>query len=292
LRTFVSAVAVIIGLLLAAVAIPAMWVDQNIVQEDGFVRLASPLGKDPEFQRRLASAAVASFDPAGQIPDFLTDGMGPVLEAAAGSLTGSPGYPAAWEETLRKSHRLSFADPGTLPPEAAASTSLTLDVAPLLGLLTRQVSQATGVPLTPPTETLISIGHSSHRELIANLSAYAPVGYAMAVGSGIAFILALVAARRRWLIFLVAGVGGLFLAALWKLGSDFASTAVSGMPSGNSVAEVFQQQLLNASAASFGQWISVSFWTAGFLLLAGIVLAIFQGRRAGSRPEMTEAAYL
>ncbi|WP_458111523.1 hypothetical protein M1D88_14515 [Arthrobacter sp. R1-13] len=268
-----------IGLLLAAMAVPAMWVDQNIVQEDGFVRLASPLGKEPEFQRRLASAAVASFNPAGQIPDFMADGMAPVLEAAAGSLTGLPGYPAAWEETLRKSHRLSFTDPGSLPPEADASTSLTLDVAPLLGLLTRQLSETTGVPFNPPGETLINIGQSGHRELIANLSAYAPMGYAMAVGSGIAFVLALVAARRRWVIFLVAGVGGLFMAALWKLGSDLASAAVSAMPSGNSVAEVFQQELVNASAASFGQWITTSFWTGGFLLLAGIVLAIFPGRR-------------
>jgi hypothetical protein len=215
----------------------------------------------------------------------MADDMVPVLEAAAGSLTGLPGYPAAWEETLRKSHRLSFAEPGSLPPEASDSTSLTLDVAPLLGLLTQQVSEATGVPLNPPGQTLINIGQSGHRELTANLTAYAPMGYALAAGSGLAFILALVVARRRWLIFLVAGVGGLFLAALWKLGSDFASGAASAMPSGNAVAEVFQRELVNASAASFGQWINASFWTAGFLLLAGIVLAIFQGRRAGSRPE-------
>jgi hypothetical protein len=107
----------------------------------------------------------------------------------------------------------------------------------------------------------------------------------MAAGSGLAFVLALVAARRRWLLLLVAGVGGFFLAALWKLGSDLASAAVSAMPPGNSVAEVFQQELVSASAASFGQWISTSFWTAGFLLLAGIILAIFRGRRAGSGPE-------
>ena len=285
MRTFVSAMAVVIGLLLAAVAVPAMWVDQNVVQENGFVRLASPLGQDPEFQRRLASAAVASFNPAGQMPDFMADGMVPVLEAAESSLTGLPGYPAAWEETLRRSHRLSFAEPGSLPPEAAASTALTLDVAPLLGLLTQQVSEATGLPLDPPGETLINVGQSGHRELIANLTAYAPMGYAVAAGSGLAFVLALVAARRRWLIFLMAGVGGLFLAAIWKLGSDFASAAASALPSGNAVAEVFQKELVDASAASFGQWINTSFWTAGFLLVAGIVLAIFQGRRAGSRPD-------
>ena len=46
-RTFVSAVAVLIGLVLAAVAVPAMWVDRNIVQEDGFVAFTAPLGQGP-----------------------------------------------------------------------------------------------------------------------------------------------------------------------------------------------------------------------------------------------------
>ena len=67
-RTFVSAVAVLIGLVLAAVAVPAMWVDRNIVQEDGFVAFTAPLGKDPAFQERLAAAAVGSLG-ADRIPD-------------------------------------------------------------------------------------------------------------------------------------------------------------------------------------------------------------------------------
>ena len=68
MRTFVSAVAVLIGLAMAAVAVPAMWVDRNIVQEDGFVALTAPLGKDPAFQQRLAAAAVNSFS-SDQIPE-------------------------------------------------------------------------------------------------------------------------------------------------------------------------------------------------------------------------------
>ena len=138
-RTFVSAVAVLIGLVLAAVAVPAMWVDRNIVQEDGFVAFTAPLGKDPVFQERLAAAAVGSLG-AERIPAALAGLVTPVLESAARSLTSMPGYPEAWTETLRKSHRLNFADPASLPAEADGVTSLTLDLAPLVGL----VAQAGG----------------------------------------------------------------------------------------------------------------------------------------------------
>jgi hypothetical protein len=279
LRTFVSAVAVILGLMLAAVAVPAMWIDRNIVQEDGFVQLAAPLGKQPEFQQRLAAAAVSSFAPTEQMSQFLSDGVRPVLEAAATSLTGLPGYPAAWEETLRKSHRLSFSDPSTLPAEASASTSLTLDVAPLVGLLTRQISDATGLPLTAPEQTLIHIGQSGQRELLQNLAAYAPMGSAMAGVSALALLLALATARRRWLVLVVTGLGGLLLAALWNVGTNTAAAAASATPFNNPVAEIFKNELVTASSASFGQWIAMSFWVAGFLLLAGIVLGIFSRRR-------------
>jgi len=133
LRTFVSAVAVLIGLLMAAVAVPAMWVDQNIVQEEGFVALTAPLGKDPAFQQRLAAAAVDGLAASAGIPEAFTELARPVLDSAARSLTGLPGYPEAWAETLRRSHRLTFADPSTLPPEVDGTSSLTLDVRRLPG---------------------------------------------------------------------------------------------------------------------------------------------------------------
>ena len=155
LRTFVSAAAVLVGLLMAAVAVPAMWADRNIVQEDGFVALTAPLGKDPAFQQRLATAAVDSVASGANIPDFLTELARPVLDNAAQSLTGLPGYSDAWAETLRKSHRLTFADPSTLPPEADGTSSLTLDVAPLVGLVAKQVSAATTLPLEAPGQVLI-----------------------------------------------------------------------------------------------------------------------------------------
>ena len=163
-RTFVSAVAVLIGLVLAAVAVPAMWVDRNIVQEDGFVAFTAPLGKDPAFQERLAAASVGSLG-ADRIPAPLAGLVTPILESAAQSLTSMPGYPDAWTETLRKSHRLNFADPAAVPAEADGVTALTLDLAPLVGLVAKQVAEATTLPLEAPDQLLITIGPVSYTHL-------------------------------------------------------------------------------------------------------------------------------
>ncbi len=275
MRTFVSAAAVILGLLLAAVAVPAIWVDRNIVQEDGFVSLAAPLGKDSVFQQRLASAAVGSIDPTGQIPEPFAELVQPILDSAAKSLTSLPGYPAAWEETLRKSHRLNFTASGTAPSEAA--TSLTLDVAPLVGLLTQQISDATKVPLEAPEQTLIDIGQPSQRQLVDQVSAYAPMGYALAAGSAIALLLGLIAARRRWTVLVGAGAGALVLAAVWKLGADAAGLAVAGTASGNEVADIFKSEFVAASSDRFGQWILATLIAGAVLIVAGVIFRVVAG---------------
>lgn len=279
MRTFVSAAAVLIGLLLAAVAVPAVWVDRNIVREDGFVALAAPLGQDPVFQRRLAAAAVGSLGVEDRIPAALAQLAQPILDNAAQSLTGLPGYPDAWAETLRRSHRLTFADPSTLPAEADGATALTLDVAPLVGLVAKEVAAATRLPLTAPEQVLIHLGQSSQRQAVERVAAYAPMGYAVAAGAGIAFLLALVAARRRWSVLVGTGAGALVLAGAWKLASDAGAGALAGTSSGNEMADIFIRDFASTSTGSFGQWILAVAVAGGVLLVLGLLLRVVGGRR-------------
>ncbi len=283
LRTFVSAVAVVLGVLLSALAVPAIWLDRNVVQEDGFVALAAPLGQDAEFQQRLAAAAVGTID-TGSIPDALAALVKPVLEAAAGSLTGLPGYPAAWEETLRKSHRLSFAGPASVPVEPESPSSLTLDVAPLVVLATEELARTTGLPLTAPEETLVNVGEPEQRQLVERVSAYAPLGHSLAIGAGIALALALVSARRRWTVVFAVGLAALVLAGLWSAGSQLARDAVLGTASGNGLSDMFKDAFVAAASSSFQSWVGGAAITGGVLVVAGLVIRIASpGRRPPSR---------
>jgi hypothetical protein len=277
-RTFVSALATVLGVLLAAVAVPAIWLDRNVVQEDGFVRLAAPLGKNPEFQQQLAAAAVGTIDTSA-VPGFLSDLVQPVLEDAARSLTGLPEYPAAWEETLRKSHRLSFPEPTAEPEASEAVSSLTLDVAPLVTLGAEEISRATQLPLDPPGETLINVGQPEQREWTERLATYAPMGYLLAAGAAIALLLALVAARRRWTVLVSAGLGGLLLAGLWALGAQLASARALVTDTGNEVANIFRDEFVAAAHADFNGWTVTAAISGGVLLLLGIVAGIASRKR-------------
>jgi hypothetical protein len=278
-RTFVSAAATVLAVLLAAVAVPAIWLDRSIVQEQGFVELAAPLGRNPEFQQGLAAAAIGTIDTSA-VPGFLSDLVRPVLENAAASLTGLPGYPAAWEETLRKSHRLSFAGTGAGSPEAASASSLTLDVAPLVALGSEEISRATRLPLDPPEQTLINVGQPEHKEWTERLRTFAPAGYLLAGGSAVALLLALVAARRRWTVLVAAGVGALLLAALWTLGAQAGSAAVLATDSGNEVANMFRNEFVAAASSDFQTWTLAAAITGGVLVLVGIVAGLIPRKRA------------
>jgi hypothetical protein len=247
--------------------------------------LRSRGGEDEQsIQRRLATAAVNGIAFGDQqVPDALAAVVKPILQDAARSLTSMPGYSDAWAETLRKSHRLSFADPSTLPPDVSGTTSLTLDVAPLVGLVVKRISEASPVPLKAPTEVRIAIGQSDQRQLIERVSAYAPMGFAVAVGSAIAFILAFVAARRKWTVLAGIGAGSLVLAGVWKLGADTAATMVQGVGTGNDVAEIFKREFVAASTAGFGQWIVAAVAAGVLLLVSGLVLRVAGARRSAAK---------
>lgn len=278
MRTFVSAVATVLGVLLAAVAVPAIWLDHNIVREDGFVDLAAPLGKNSEFQQQLAGAAVGTIDTSA-VPGFLADLVQPVLEEAATSLAGRPGYPAAWEETLRKSHRLSFPQAGEETGASGSTSSLTLDVAPLVALGTEEISRNTRIPMDPPGETLITVGQPEQREWTERLATYAPMGYMLAAGAGIAFLLALVAAHRRRAVLMGAGLGGLLLAALWAAGAQLGSTAALATDTGNEVANLFRNEFVAAASSDFTGWTVVTAITGAVLLVLGSVAGIAARKR-------------
>jgi hypothetical protein len=280
-RTFVSAAATVLAVLLAAVAVPAIWLDRNVVQEQGFVELAAPLGTNSEFQEGLAVAAIGTIDTSA-VPGFLSDLVRPVLENVASTLSGLPGYPAAWEETLRRSHRLSFAVPGAGSAEAAPASSLTLDVAPMVALGTEEISRATRLPLDPPEQTLITVGQPEQKAWTERLSTYAPAGYVLAGGSVVALLLAFVAARRRWTVLAGAGIGALLLAALWAAGAQVGSAAVLAADSGNEVANMFRNEFVAASSAHFQTWIWAAAVTGAVLLLVGTVAGLIPRKRARS----------
>ncbi|MEV7660891.1 hypothetical protein [Paenarthrobacter sp. NPDC089316] len=278
LRTFVSVVGVVLAVLLTAVAVPTAWVDQNIVKEEGFVRIAGSLGNDSGFQSRLAAAAVGTFESSVDLPDPIQSLAADALRKATSGMQSWSDYPQAWEDTVRKSHKLNF---GTVnqPEEAGASTALVLDIGPMVKLIRDHFAEATKIRIDVPEQSLVSLGQPSHRQLVERVAAFAPLWWVPALGAVVSALLALVASRRRSLVMVFLGLGGLALAALWSAGADLAGGVVGNLDSANGVAELFKDEFLTAARTGFGQWVQIALVVSGAVLVVGIIAAVLSGRQ-------------
>jgi hypothetical protein len=291
LQSLVSAAAAAIALVLAAVAVPALWVDTNIVREDGFIALAAPLGEDSVFQERLAAASVAAVTPEAGLPaPFQTSGS-QFLMGAASKLSADPGYPEAWEETLRRSHRLNF--PGSATGESfpagatnnkGAPSSLTLDLTPLVTLLVQELSGSVGVSSQAPDEVLFDVGSPAQRQQLERAAVYTPLAWVPGAGAVVALGLSLVAARRRSAVAVWAGLGLMVVAGVWKLGIGPASSFALAEAGSNPIAELFTQAFLDSARADFERWILITVVGGAGLALTGVAgfAATLQRRRAAA----------
>ncbi|WP_434613986.1 hypothetical protein [Arthrobacter sp. A5] len=278
MRSFFAAIMVLLTLALTAVSVPAIWADRNVVQESGFVAMAAPLGSDAKFQKALADATAKTLSSQLKLDSGVLAFVQPIIESATHALSSDPGYPAAWTETLRRSHRLTVAATPSDGQQVSGRDRLTLDTAPLLGLVELKVAAGLGSQVTAPEQVLIEVGQPEQRSAIVKLATFAPLGYWLAGGALLALLLALVIARRRSTTILLAGIGLAVVAGLWKLAMDRVVETVLASTSGNDVAELFKQQFVMASIASFGQWIGIVLAGAGVLVVAGGLGRIFSRR--------------
>lgn len=270
MRTFGSAVLVILSMLLTAVALPAIWVDRNIVQEQGFVALAGPLGSDETFQTGLVSALANTAKAQVNLPQGLGDLAAGLIQKAATSVTTDPGYPQAWTQTLQQTHQANFNDSGT--------EGLVLDAAPLLKLVAARVSAdlPVYVPINTPSQVLISLGDPGLRHYIDVVSKVGQAGYWLAGAAVVLLLLGLVVARRRGTAALMAAVGLALVALLWKIAEMAVAGLIQRTPTGNQLAEHFSTQLTALAEVSVDRWILIAFIVAGSLFLVGILARVLE----------------
>ena len=141
------------------------------------------------------------------------------------------------------------------------------------------MADATTLPLEAPDQLLITIGQPDHRQVLDRVAAFAPMGYAVAVGALIAFALAFVAARRRWTVLVGIGLGTLVLAGAWKLAADAVAARGDRNVQRQRSRGDLQERVCRAAGSSFGQWILAAAVVGGVLLAAGLVLRVVGVRR-------------
>lgn len=258
MRTFGSAILGFAAVLLAVAALCSAWVAENVVSENGFVALGQPLGADEAFQRELAEELAAQVTDSVQVPDAVASFIEPLITSAVQGVQSLPGYPQAWDETLQRSHAQTFDGGG----------GVTLDLAPVVGLVTNELGSGAGVDVPAPEQSLLELGGADQRGDIQFTAKAANAWPYLALGAGIAAVLALLVARSRGAALAWMGTGALLAGgALW-----FAAASLPSLVERPAYTSALAETFAAAFAAEAGP--SLQAWTVPFLLGAAVILVV------------------
>lgn len=279
MRTAGSAFFAVFAVVFALVALPSAWAAAHIVSEDRFVQLASPLGDDSGFTQALAGALAEGPAASPDLPDGAADTVRPIVAELAEQMTELPDFERAWDETLRRSHALTFAERQSLLPETDAGSSFTLDVAPLLGLVTSEIGGQFGLDVAAPEQTLVAIGQGNQRAVVDRVESAASLWPALAAAAAVGALVSLVLARRRSTTLALLGLGAMLVGALLWLVAESAPQLVGRATEEHAVAEVFTEALAVRAADSFQAWCLAAAAIGVLVMAAGVVARLLRGAR-------------
>lgn len=275
MRTAASALLVIVALLLAGVAGPAMWMQRNVIDQTGFVDLAGPLGSNKSFQEDLSALASAQATASLDLPPQLSSLAAGVIQTSASSIYTDPGYEQAWTETLQRSHELTFAAADN--PDIQGD--LHLDIAPLIALVAAKVSIDIGVPLPTPNDVVVALEQPQVARMIPAATTLGGWGGWMAIAAVGLLVLGVLVARRRPLTVMLAGAGLAVVALVWLFGSGFVESVLSSLALGPDVAQQLAVELGALVRESWHGGITATFVIAGVLAAVGVASLMVRRRR-------------
>ncbi|WP_422933800.1 hypothetical protein [Sinomonas sp. P47F7] len=274
MRTFVSALSVLLAVVLAAVAAPALWLQQNVADEAGFVRLLDPMARDADLQSALVSNLDTAVLANSGIPAVARPVAQKAIEGLAQGLVSDPGFPQAWTDTLRASHQLNFT-PGT-----ASANAFELQLRPVAALLVSKLGGAIGVTLPVPSSLVVQVGTAQQRSWVTGAQDLSGLAQPLSLGAVLALALGLLAARHRGVALAWAGLGLLVVAAADELTTGLVPAVGSALGSSGSMSSTFGARAAELAAASFQPWIGgVAVAGAAFLVVGAVVGAAGRIRR-------------
>ena len=250
-----------------AVAIPALWVQCNVVDEAGYAALAQRAAADPGLQAAAAdeltnrTMALIAAHSGGRQPVESAE-----VRSAAAAFTAGPSFPPLFADTNRAAHRWLFAADGS-------GGSWVIDVAPMLKDPAIQQTLAdhnVKVPATLTVPLTSSVPHSLHQGQLSPLSTWGPVlGIGAAALGGFCALLTLAAARRRGKALTSLGVSALLVGAAGWAGIEVGGRRISDVLN-HATGDVRRvaEAMVGHAEAGLHQWLD-------FTLIAGVVLVGF-----------------
>jgi hypothetical protein len=262
-----------------AAAIPAMWAQKNIVDENGYSALAASAAKEPPLQKAMA-------DDLGTQLKKLVDGTGydvstDLLQGAAGTYTASAAFPGQFAQANRIVHRWMFTDSVQQTDE---SGRWQIDLSPMLSDSSFQETlrqfgiKAPSKLEVPLTENL---SDSVRPGQLRQLSTWGPwVSVGATILTGVLALLTLATARSRGKALAALGVSALLVGAAGWAGLEVARRYINTALDRTEV-DIRQvaAAMVSHAEGSLHHWLNLTLAAGGVLVVFGVLVSMLGGLR-------------
>jgi hypothetical protein len=259
-----------------AVAIPAVWAQEHLVNEGGYATMAQNAAGDPALQAATAdelttrAMALIAQHGGGRYPVDSSQ-----VHAAAAAFTASPSFPPLFAQANRAAHRWLFTGAGS------GDTGV-VDVAPMLKDSSFQQilsSHNVTVPATltvPLTVSAPSTGQSVRQGQLSRLAAWGPwVSIGAVALSGFCGLLTVAVARRRGKALTSLGVSALLVGAAGWAGIEVGGTYINDALN-KTTGDIGRigKVLVSRTESSLHQWLNLTLIAGAALVGFGVIVAI------------------
>ncbi|WP_207842328.1 hypothetical protein [Williamsia soli] len=211
MRSFLTALLCLVAIVGAAIAVPAFWVNEHVVDRDGFSETVAPLADNAKVQQLIADEITTQVGVAAPlVPSAL-------VQPLADAYTRGSEFPKDFAEVMNQQHDWLFSE---ATPEDEGRV-MSLDLTPMVnrvlseqGLGAIQVEGPIEVPLSDSAQAGLEAGR--YHQLGEQIGY---IAFGVAIAAIVATLGALIFARRRGLVLLAVGFGVVIGGILtWLLG--------------------------------------------------------------------------
>jgi len=280
-RTVATVLMWLVTTVLLALAVPAVWAQNNLVDGAGYAALARNAAKDPELQSATATELTTQVGLLGSGVDST------IVSRIAAAYTASPAFPGQFASANGFAHRWLFTD--TIPASVDPQGRLVVDLAPMLSdtaFVQTLRDYNIAVPSALPIPLIDNASEVVRPGSLREVGIWAPwVSVGLAVLAAASALLTLYLARSRGRILVALGVSALIVGASGWAAIEFAQRYVRGTlneTAGNTrrIADV----MVATIESSMHQWLNITLIVGGGLVIVGILVGLLSSlASAGSR---------
>ena len=271
MRTVAAVLMWFVTTALLAVAVPAVWAQQNLVDGAGYSALAQKAAADPELQSAMATELTTRVGLLGTGVDST------IVSRIAAAYTASTVFPGQFAIANGFAHRWLFTD--TVASSVDPQGRWVIDLAPMLSdaafsqtLRDYNITVGSAVPMPLTDSAPAELRPGALREI----GMWAPwVSMGVAVLAAASALLTIYLARNRGRILAALGISALIVGAAGWAAIEFAQRRVRdalNQTSGNlrTVADV----MVATVEDSMHQWLNVTLIVGGGLVIIGVIVGL------------------